>query len=185
MMHAVLPSPLGELLLRFDDDALAGLWFADERNRPATAESGPRDDSHPIARRVAAACARYFAGEPAGLDVPLAMAGTPFQRAVWDALTRVGRGTTVSYGEIARRIGAPAAVRAVGAAVGRNPIAIFVPCHRVVGSDGSLTGYAGGLSRKVHLLRLERVLGEDGRVRAAGRAAQAALPLGAGAAAAP
>jgi methylated-DNA-[protein]-cysteine S-methyltransferase len=109
-------------------------------------------------------------------EVPIAFAGTRFQVAVWRALLDIPRGETISYGELARRVGSPAAVRAVGAAVGRNPVSIFVPCHRVVGSNGALTGYAGGLPRKTHLLRLERALGDDGRapIQAARRPARAA-----------
>ncbi len=97
----------------------------------------------------------YAQGRLREFDLPLAPAGTPFQQRVWDALRRVAHGETISYAELARRIGAPTAARAVGAAVGRNPVSVIVPCHRIVGSDGSLTGYAGGLDRKRALLELE------------------------------
>jgi len=167
MRHALLPSPLGEILLIFDDDALCGLYFVGQKGQPAVGAQVARDDAHPIARRCVAHIARYFAGETVDFDVPLRLSGTPFQARVWAALQGVARGRVERYAEIARRIGAPTAVRAVGAAVGRNPVSIFVPCHRVVGSDGSMTGYAGGLPRKLHLLRLEGVLG----------AGQQALPL--------
>jgi methylated-DNA-[protein]-cysteine S-methyltransferase len=97
----------------------------------------------------------YFAGSRATFDLALAPAGTPFQQRVWAELARIPAGTTVTYGELARRAGRPGAARAVGAAVGRNPVSIVVPCHRVVGSDGALTGYAGGIARKAFLLALE------------------------------
>ncbi len=110
----------------------------------------------------------YFAGTRTTFDVPLAADGTAFQRTVWRALSAIGYGETISYGELARRIGAPNAVRAVGLANGRNPISIVVPCHRVIGADGSMTGYGGGLERKVFLLGLERrVAVTDGQATAA------------------
>ena len=105
--------------------------------------------------RAAAQLEAYFEGKGAAFDVPLDLQGTAFQRAVWAELLKLEPGATCSYGEIAARLGAPSAGRAVGAAVGRNPVALIVPCHRVVGRDGSLTGYAGGLERKTALLRLE------------------------------
>jgi methylated-DNA-[protein]-cysteine S-methyltransferase len=153
MRHAILPSPLGDILLGFDDEALLGLHFTDQKYAPRP--SGHRDDTHPLARAAAARLERYFAGEPVAFDLPMRLAGTPFQRAVWTVLGSIPRGGTLSYAAVARQVAAPAAVRAVGAAVGRNPVSIMVPCHRVVGSDGALTGYAGGLPRKLHLLRLE------------------------------
>jgi methylated-DNA-[protein]-cysteine S-methyltransferase len=156
MKHALYPSPLGEILLGFDDEALCGLHFVGQKYQPAIGECGARDDAHPVARRTAAWLERYFAGEAGAFDVPLRLDGTAFQRVVWRALLDIAHGQTASYGELARRIGRPAAVRAVGAAVGRNPVSIVVPCHRVVGSDGALTGYAGGLARKTALLGLER-----------------------------
>jgi methylated-DNA-[protein]-cysteine S-methyltransferase len=164
MSHALLPSPLGDILLTFDDAALRGLYFVGQKGQPPIDAQGGRDDAHPLARRCAVHLERYFAGDAVDVDVPVRLSGTPFQRRVWEALRAIPRGRTESYAGLAQRIGAPAAVRAVGAAVGRNPVSILVPCHRVVGSDGSLTGYAGGLPRKVHLLRLEGVSGEGPRV---------------------
>ena len=158
MNHALLPSPLGPIALAFDGGALTGLYFDGQKHQPPITTLGPRHDDDPLAKRMAALLARYFKGEAVELDVPLAMHGTPFQQKVWAALQAIGRGRTSTYGELARQIGSPAAVRAVGAAVGRNPVSIFVPCHRVIGRDGSLTGYAGGLERKEHLLALEGVL---------------------------
>jgi methylated-DNA-[protein]-cysteine S-methyltransferase len=122
---------------------------------PAPRPNWRRDDAalEPAARQLAA----YFAGERTSFDMPLDLHGTEFQRRVWQALLAIPFGETTSYGEIARRIGAPSAVRAVGGAVGRNPISIVVPCHRVVGSNGSLTGFGGGLDRKRWLLSHEGV----------------------------
>jgi methylated-DNA-[protein]-cysteine S-methyltransferase len=100
--------------------------------------------------------AEYFAGERREFDVPMQLAGTAFQRRVWEELVRIPYGTTITYAELARRVGRPTAVRAVGAANGRNPISILVPCHRVIGADGKLTGYGGGVERKQWLLELER-----------------------------
>lgn len=175
--HALLPGPLGEMLLGFDDEALHGLWFVGQKDQRAIEACGARDDAHPIARRTASAIERYFDGEPVELDVPLKLHGTAFQRAVWRALLAIPYGRTTSYAAVAATVGAPSAVRAVGAAVGRNPVSIFVPCHRVVGSDGSLTGYAGGLPRKIRLLEIERVLDERGRVRTGPPVAQGTLDL--------
>ena len=159
MNHALLPSPLGPIALSFDAGALTGLYFDGQKHQPTLETLGSRCDHDPIAVRMAALLDRYFSGEAVELDVPLALRGTPFQQQVWAALRTIGRGRTSTYGELARQIGSPAAVRAVGAAVGRNPVSIFVPCHRVIGRDGSLTGYAGGLERKQHLLRIEGAVG--------------------------
>lgn len=182
MRYATVPGPLGEVLLGFDDRALLGLWFRGQKDEPAVGPGWIRQDAHPIATRTAARLARYLDGVDEPFDVPIHLRGTPFQVAVWEALRAIPRGETIPYAELARRVGAPRAVRAVGAAAGRNPVSIFVPCHRVVGSDGSLTGYAGGLPRKMHLLRLERALDADGRVRrrAPGGDPQSMLPFEAG-----
>lgn len=158
MKHARLNSPLGDILLHFDDEALWGLYFDGQRHQPAAVLQSPRQDAHPIAGLTGEWLAGYFSGADAVSDVPLKLAGTPFQQKVWAALQRIDYGSTTTYGRIAREAGSPAAVRAVGAAVGRNPVSLIVPCHRVLGSDGSLTGYAGGLPRKTHLLTLEGVL---------------------------
>lgn len=152
--HTVVDSPVGPLTLVDDGGALAGLYMADQRHLPDPASFGTRDDAiQPALREQLAA---YFAGELREFDVPVAVAGTPFQQAVWAALREVPYGTTCTYGDLAAAIGRPTAVRAVGAANGRNPVCIVVPCHRVVGSGGSLTGYAGGVERKQLLLSLEQ-----------------------------
>ncbi|MCX7202648.1 MAG: methylated-DNA--[protein]-cysteine S-methyltransferase [Burkholderiales bacterium] len=158
MNHARLHSPLGDILLHFDDDALWGLYFDGQKHQPAAIAQARRDDAHPVARSTGLWLERYFAGERTQTTPPLQLHGTPFQRKVRAALARIEYGRTSTYRSIAHAAGSPAAVRAVGAAVGRNPVSIIVPCHRVLGSDGSLTGYAGGLPRKTHLLTLEGVL---------------------------
>lgn len=153
-------SPLGAIRLAASPRGLAGLWFDGQRHQP-DASAWLEAPAHPLLRRTALLLQAYFAGRASALpaDLPLDLqAGTAFQQAVWQALLRIPRGGTTSYGGIAADLGRPAAVRAVGAAVGRNPISILVPCHRVLGRDGSLTGYAGGLDRKTALLRLEGVL---------------------------
>ena len=147
-------SPLGSLLLARTANGLAGAWFEAQKHHPATIAAPERQDDA-LLQRAAHELAAYFEGSDADFDVPLDLLGTPFQRAVWSELLRIARGTTCSYGDIAHRLGAPSASRAVGAAVGRNPVSIIVPCHRVLGSGGALTGYAGGLERKTALLRLE------------------------------
>jgi methylated-DNA-[protein]-cysteine S-methyltransferase len=154
VVYAVVESPIGDLLLTTDGVALTGLYLESHKGGPERDGHWHRDDASlkPAAEQLSA----YFAGESRGFDLPLATRGTGFQRRVWDALRAVPFGETVSYAELARRIGAPKAVRAVGAAVGRNPISIVVPCHRIVGSDGGLTGYAGGLASKRWLLEHER-----------------------------
>ncbi|MGH8805206.1 MAG: methylated-DNA--[protein]-cysteine S-methyltransferase [Polaromonas sp.] len=122
----------------------------------------PSDPHHPVLKKVARQLDEYFAGQRTDFNVPLDLAyGTAFQQSVWQALLAIPQGGTLSYGEVSQRIGKPAAVRAVGAAVGRNPVSIIVPCHRVLGTNGSLTGYAGGLHRKTALLKLEGALQEN------------------------
>jgi methylated-DNA-[protein]-cysteine S-methyltransferase len=147
-------SPLGTLLLARTEAGLAGAWFENQKHHPAPIDAPERDDDA-LLQRAASELDAYFAGAESGFAVPLDLHGTPFQRAVWRELLALEPGVTCTYGDIARRLGTPSAGRAVGAAVGRNPVSIIVPCHRVVGSDGSLTGYAGGLPRKTALLRLE------------------------------
>ena len=144
----LVASPVGELLVSADDDGLTGIEFAPHRT-PA----GQRDDD--AFGDVAKQLEEYFAGTRRQFDVTLAPRGTVFQRSVWSAIAAVPYGETVSYGSIARALGTPSGSRAVGAATGRNPIVIVIPCHRVVGADGSLTGFGGGLDRKTLLLDLE------------------------------
>jgi methylated-DNA-[protein]-cysteine S-methyltransferase len=151
--HAVyyhlLPSPIGGLLLTSECGALTGVHM-----EPHQIGDGWRRDDDQL-RPAVEQLRAYFAGELRDFDLPLALDGTDFQRRVWNALRDIPFGTAISYGELARRIGQPSASRAVGAANGRNPVAIIVPCHRVIGADGALTGYGGGLDRKRWLLQHE------------------------------
>lgn len=151
-------SPLGTMLLAATDDGLAGVWFEGQKHGPDS--RGWREDArHPVLRAAIAQLQAYYAGQRNDFDLPLDLrAGTPFQQSVWSALRAIPPGGTTSYGELARRLGRPQAARAIGAAVGRNPVSVVVPCHRVLGTGGSLTGYAGGLERKTALLRLEGAL---------------------------
>lgn len=155
LLWTQMPSPLGDLLLVAGDDGLRRILLPEE-NGPATPDPGWRRDDVALAM-VRVQLEEYFAGTRRVFDLPLAPRGTPFQLAVLAALAEIPFGTTCSYGQMARRLGQPTASRAVGAANGRNPLAIVLPCHRVVGSDGSLTGYAGGLDAKRWLLRHEGV----------------------------
>ena len=161
MRHTVIDSPLGEITLAADDDALVGVWLAGQRHRPGDERLGERisDDEaagDPVLAPASAQLIEYLAGQREQFTVPTRATGTPFQRAVWDAVAAIGYGRTRTYRQLADDIGRPTAVRAVGAAVGRNPVCLVVPCHRVVGADGSLTGYAGGLERKQWLLAREQ-----------------------------
>ncbi|TWO73034.1 methylated-DNA--[protein]-cysteine S-methyltransferase [Caenimonas sedimenti] len=151
-------SPLGPMLLAATDTGVAGVWFVGQRHGPDST-GWPEQPDHPMLHQARQQLADYFAGKRAGFDLPLDLRlGTAFQQSVWQALLRIPRGETTSYGELSRRVGKPQAARAVGAAVGRNPVSIVVPCHRVVGTGGALTGYAGGLERKSALLKLEGAL---------------------------
>ena len=153
-----LATSMGELTAAATHAGLAGLWFDDQNHHPGLL-GVPVDPAQPWLAAAARALTAYFDGatDPL-LGLSLDLHGTDFQRAVWRALQALPRGSTASYGEIAVAAGHPAAVRAVGAAIGRNPVSILVPCHRVIGRNGSLTGYAGGLHRKEALLQREGVL---------------------------
>ncbi len=156
-------SPLGTMLLAAGDDGLCGAYFVGQKHFPRLDEHWRRGDSALLAQ-ARRELEEYFAGCRQRFSLPLAPRGTAFQRRVWRALEQVAYGATLSYGELARRLGAPGAARAVGAAVGRNPLSLFIPCHRAVGGDGALTGYAGGIERKRALLELERgVMLQPGR----------------------
>ncbi|GAA2443003.1 methylated-DNA--[protein]-cysteine S-methyltransferase [Actinomadura vinacea] len=163
MEHAVLDSPIGPLTAVVSDGGLAGLYMDLQRHRPAQETFGdPAEsaDATPF-REVAEQLKAYFAGDLTRFELPLSMRGTPFQKRVWDALQEIPYGETVSYGHLAEEIGSPTASRAVGLANGRNPISVIVPCHRVVGASGGLTGYGGGLERKRYLLDFERRVKSD------------------------
>jgi len=149
-----IDSPLGPLTAARSARGLCGLWFDGQRHHPGPL-AAPRVAGDPLFARTAAALAAYFEGRGLPQDLPLDPQGTDFQRAVWRALCAIPGGASRSYGELARQLGRPQAARAVGAAVGRNPLSILIPCHRALGAQGQLTGYAGGLARKIALLRLE------------------------------
>jgi methylated-DNA-[protein]-cysteine S-methyltransferase len=152
-----IATPLGPLTAARSAAGLSGLWFDGQKHHPGALAAPEDDGSDTVLSATEAALAAYFSGRPVTLP-PLDPAGTAFQLAVWQALLEIAPGTPDTYGRLAGRLGraqAARAARAVGAAVGRNPISILIPCHRVVGADGSLTGYAGGLERKKALLSLE------------------------------
>jgi methylated-DNA-[protein]-cysteine S-methyltransferase len=148
-------SPQGRMLLVATEDGLAGIYFAGQKYFPKREKEWKRAPTHAPLKKAKRELREYFAGRRKRFEVALDPEGTPFQRSVWKAISKVAFGRTISYGELARRAGAPGSARAAGAATGRNPLSIVVPCHRIVGSNGSLTGYAGGLGRKRALLALE------------------------------
>jgi len=161
--HAVIDSPIGPLTLIAQDGRIAGILMEVTRHEPDAETLGAAVpvDSEPVLAAAADELDAYFRGELTHFDLPLTLDGTRFQQAVWAGLRDIPYGETISYGELARRIGEPSASRAVGLANGKNPVAIVVPCHRVIGADGSLTGYGGGMDRKRFLLGLEqRVSGQ-------------------------
>ena len=153
--YTIMPSPLGELTLVARDHALAAILW--ENDRPGRVKLGTlqRDNTHPILQKTQAQLKEYFAGKRDCFELDLDMQGTPFQQKVWALLLTIPFGQTRSYRQLAELAGNPSASRAVGAAVGRNPVSIITPCHRVVGSSGKLTGFAGGLDAKRMLLQLE------------------------------
>ena len=153
-----IDSPLGPITLAASAQGLCGLWFEDQKHGPSQdlRQQWAIDASNPVLQRAADQVLAYLGGKTLKWEGPLDLsAGTPFQQSVWQALLRIPTGQSQTYGELARQLDRPQAVRAVGAAVGRNPVSIIVPCHRVLGAGGQLTGYAGGLWRKQALLQLE------------------------------
>lgn len=158
VIYTEMQSPLGCVTLAATERGLSGVWFEHQRHAPDMT-GWQRDDMNATLLVAKTQLGEYFSGKRNEFDMPLDLShGTSFQQAVWNALLTIPRGTTTSYGDLSRRCGNAAALRAVGGAVGRNPLSVVVPCHRVVGRDGSLTGYAGGLERKVSLLKLEGAL---------------------------
>ncbi|MEU8988013.1 methylated-DNA--[protein]-cysteine S-methyltransferase [Streptomyces sp. NPDC048558] len=151
--HTLIDSPYGPLTLVADDGVLCGLYMTDQRHRPPEETFGTRHES--LFREAEDQLEAYFAGELKEFTLELRLDGTPFQRSVWEQLRKIPYGETRSYGELADALGNSGASRAVGLANGKNPIGIIVPCHRVVGANGSLTGYGGGLDRKQRLLDFE------------------------------
>jgi methylated-DNA-[protein]-cysteine S-methyltransferase len=153
LLYTKLDGPIGELLLVGDGHSLRGLYMQEGRTAIEVRTGWQEAEQSFVA--ASTQLAEYFAGRRSFFDVPLAMSGSAFELRVWSALRKIPYGESISYGELARRIGEPGAARAVGVANARNPIAVIVPCHRVIGADGSLTGYGGGLARKRFLLDLE------------------------------
>jgi methylated-DNA-[protein]-cysteine S-methyltransferase len=148
-------SPLGTIVIAATDRGVAGIWFDGQRHMPDH-DAWPLDERNVFVQQAISQLRDYFAGKRTSFDLPLDLqVGTAFQQSVWRALLAIPHGATTSYASLGRGIGAPTASRAVGAAVGRNPLSIVVPCHRVLGTGGALTGYAGGLERKSALLKLE------------------------------
>lgn len=150
-------TPLGPITLAATERGLAGLWFDDQKHHPGAIEA-PVDASQRWIVQALDELAGYWRDGSALFTIALDPQGTPFQQSVWEALRGIPAGRTLSYGGLAQQLGRASAVRAVGAAIGRNPVAVIVPCHRVLGTSGSLTGYAGGLERKAALLRIEGCL---------------------------
>ncbi len=155
-----IDTPLGAMTAAAEDDALVGLWFVGQKYYPAGAAQWSCDPGHPLFEALRNYLATYFSGKDSGLGIRLDPPGSSFQKAVWDVLLKIPRGQVMTYGQIAKKIAgtrdmASMSAQAVGGAVGHNRISILIPCHRVIGSDGSLTGYAGGLDRKAALLRIE------------------------------
>ncbi len=156
--HTLIESPIDPLLLATDGEFLTYLYMNVQDGRLPEEATGREDGSVPVLKKAADQLRAYFAGEIQSFDLPLKASGTEFQRQVWRQLSLIPYGETLSYGEMARRVGDPNACRAVGAANGRNPISIVVPCHRVIGANGSLTGFGGGIERKTKLLGFEKAI---------------------------
>jgi methylated-DNA-[protein]-cysteine S-methyltransferase len=155
-VYKVMASPVGRLTLVATDDGLAAILWENDRPRRVRLTIEAEDNGHPVLVETERQLEEYFAGQRKEFSLTLDLAGTPFQRKVWSALLTIPFGETRSYGQIAKHIGHPDAVRAVGAANGRNPVSIVTPCHRVIGATGKLTGFAGGLDTKAQLLALEQ-----------------------------
>jgi methylated-DNA-[protein]-cysteine S-methyltransferase len=157
-IYTNIESPLGRILLVSDGTALTGAYFSGQKYEPTPDSDWRPDPDLKVLRKSGLQLLEYFAGDRRVFNIPVRLQGTPFQMEVWKAISDIPLGETKTYGELAKRINRTTAVRAVGAAVGRNPISMIVPCHRVIGQDGSLTGYAGGLERKRALLSLEAAM---------------------------
>ena len=155
--YARIATPAGTLFAASNGKAITGIYFEKQKYFPSMEGWQEDAESEPL-RECARQVRQYFEGTRTAFDLPLAPEGTDFQRRVWKQIARIPFGKTITYAELASRAGAPGSARAAGAATGRNPITLVVPCHRVVGTDGSLTGYAGGLARKTRLLEIEGVL---------------------------
>ena len=154
--YTTLKTSMGELLLAATESEITGLYFVGRDHVPAARSSWTLNPQHPLLRQAGEQLHDYFEGKRTRFSLPLHFAGTDFQGRVWREIARIPYGETINYSELATRAGNPKAIRAAGTNTGRNPLAIFIPCHRVMGKDGSLTGFAGGLEWKRYLLELER-----------------------------
>jgi methylated-DNA-[protein]-cysteine S-methyltransferase len=150
-----ITTPLGPMVLAANAAGLQGAWFVGQAHFDGVSSSWAEQPQHPLLLQAAVQLADWYAGQRRAFELPLAPLGTPFQQAVWCQISLIGFGASRSYGELAGALGQPTAARAVGAATGRNPLSIIVPCHRLLGRSGALTGYAGGLARKRALLAFE------------------------------
>ena len=154
--YSILKSTVGDLLLVADETHLIGIYFSGEKHAPATRD-WKRNPDHTVLKQTARELDEYFHGTRTTFSVPLRYDGTKFQQEIWRQISQISFGKTISYTELAKRAGAPSAPRAAGTATGQNPLSIIIPCHRVVGRNGGLRGYAGGLDRKRHLLEVEKI----------------------------
>jgi len=164
-----MESPVGKLRLVASEKGLVAILWEHDNPHPIRLDDPPDDDRQPILVETERQLKEYFAGKRQDFSIPLDMRGTPFQKSVWEALMAIPFGETRSYGQVAKQLGRPKAMRAVGAANGRNPIPIVVPCHRVIGSSGELTGFGGGLAAKARLLKIESGCGSNPHRRAGGK----------------
>ncbi len=154
--YSIVKSPINDLMLVADEAALIGIYFVGCDHVPAASKHWTLNDGHPVLKQTAQELTESFAGKRESFSIPIRFIGTDFQRKIWEQIAVIPYGETITYTELAKRAGAPEAVRAVGTTTGRNPISIIVPCHRVMGKDGGLCGFAGGLDRKRHLLKIEK-----------------------------
>ena len=159
--YSIIKSPIDDLMLVADASALTGVYFFGGDHIPAASNRWALNPQHPILRQAAKQLREYFAGKRESFSLPLRLAGTDFQRKVWREIALIPYGKTASYSDLAKRAGAPQAIRAAGTSTGRNPVSIIIPCHRVMGKNGGLCGFAGGLERKRYLLELENSDGHD------------------------
>jgi len=157
MNYSIIKSPIGDLMLVADVSAVTGLYFADCDHIPPASKQWILNAQHPVLQQATEQLQEYFAGRRKAFSVPLRLEGTDFQQRVWRQIALIPHGETITYSDLALRAGAPQAIRAAGTTTGRNPVSIIIPCHRVMGKNGSLCGFAGGLERKRHLLELENV----------------------------
>ncbi len=153
--YSIIKTPLDNLMLAANETELIGVYFVDGEHIPAASKGWKRDARHPVLLQAEAQLQEYFVGMRTTFSLPLRLAGTDFQERVWKQIALIPHGKTITYSELAQKAGAPRAIRAAGTSTGRNPISIIIPCHRVVGKDGGIGGYGGGLGRKRYLLELE------------------------------